>query len=286
MDATVGGATGWRLLTFAAAPQVPAALFASQWRTTGTGSSVIRDGTPDRWTGALSATGGSVVTAGSAALADWPTANALRVPSAAGESACLIQRTDLAVQAIGESRFYRVYMDVRVPDDSSDAASHPFQDGNAASNTNWMVEIYHDTPVANTWRLSIWPGNGTQANPNYQRWTSLTNLTKGVTYRIEWQVRRTGAATMEIHVRVYNGAGVLVLGDADFVELDGAGSVSLANNPQLGIYDQNSIGTWLNAGCNQSGWTGAGTMYAYQGAVAVSGTDWLGAYNAATEANF
>lgn len=267
-------------LAYAVVSPAPTVLWAAQWRTTGTGQAHVGDG------GRFNAGsfGGSVVAAVS--LPDWPTANALRVPSATGEGWAMPQKTNLAAQGIGETRYYRVYLNIQVPDDSSDPASHPLQDGNAASDTSWMVEVYHDVAATNgLWRLSFWPGNGTQSVAANQRWTALTNLTKGATYRVEWSVTRTGTATMELHARVYNGAGTLVLGDSDFVSSDGAGNTSFADNTALEIDGTAALGTWLNAGLNQSEWTGAGTVYGYQGALAISASGWCGPYNAAAEAS-
>lgn len=261
---------------------VVSVLFAAQWRTGGTDSAAILDGT--RFT-TRGGTGGSVVTAASAGLTDWPTANALRIPSASGEGWCFPRKTGLGVPAVGATRYYRVYVNVQVPDDSSDAASHPIQDGNAASDTNWMFEVYHDVAATNgLWRLSFWPGNGVQSNPAYQRFTLTQNLTKGTTYRVEWSYHRTGTATANLHARVSTATGSLLYGDADFLANDGAGPGSLADNPTLDIPLVANL-DGLNCGLNQSDWT-TGGLWGYQGAVAVSDESWLGAYNAATEANF
>ena len=261
----------------------PAVLLHSDFSTaTGQTSSALTDG--GKWvefTGNGDAN--AVVAVGSEGFAsEWPTSNALKVvahdPTADGGASSQILRAEgLGTPAVGESLWHRWYIRVVTPDAMdavvTDHETHPIQDGEAISDSNWALQIL--TAATGTYRASL-EMRGSSINRHFGR-----NLTfdKDVTYRWELQVARTGDTTFALHVRVYESAGVLLYDDADFNNADNSGT--LAGNPSLTITDVTKLGC-LNAGFNGlGGTTGANgdpiPLY-YQGAFAVSDSDWLGPY--------
>jgi hypothetical protein len=211
----------------------------------------------------------------SSAGLDFPTPNVLaaraQLPTSGGGSPTeLVRTTALPSIAVGDRRGFRAYLRVMTPDafDASagaDSHTHPIQDGNAAGDSNWMLQVFTDGGGPGQWLLRFSTPAGPFAAPV---------LSKNVTYRIEWLIERS-AAGYAFHARVYNSAGTLLHDDDDFDHLwsDGmlAGAASMAfGNPTTG----------LNAGHNGVGSVAPSNLYPftlyYQGAIAVC-VDWCGA---------
>jgi len=212
----------------------------------------------------------------SAAGLDFPTANVLRVTSLAATTGyAFLRRTGIPIPAVGESRFYRWYLRVTTPNGLEDPESHPMQDGNASSQSNWLFHIYHDGGGAGFWRPQFRPAASANAYPN-DRWNGPA-LSKNVTYRFELQIQRTATNSFQMHVRVYNAAGALLHGDSAFTNQENTGT--LAGNPTFSFLNLAAL-DGLNAGCN--GIAGSSPpfpfVYAYQGAFAVGSQDWMGPY--------
>jgi hypothetical protein len=196
-----------------------------------------------------------------------------------GSSSKIPRLTDgLPALDIGVSRFYRWYMRFDVPTSVATWGSpHPIQDGPDASNFNWELETRRGTggtKVSPMWTLSNNPF------PN-NRWAALDGLDVGETYRFEMQFNRTGTTTYNLHAKVFDSAGVQVLGDADFLNQTGTGSTSLADVPTLTISKLDELRSF------QCGTNGAfqGTVagdhpvtFCYQGGFAISDDDWIGPY--------
>lgn len=234
-------------------------LFASDWS-----AGDLLDG--GRWTAIGNGRANRVV---SSAGLDFPTPNVLdaRVEFTGSMAPTqLVRTTSLPAIAVGDERGYRAYLRVMTPDAydalaGADSHTHPIQDGNAAGDSNWMLQVFTGPGL---WQLRFSTPLGPFAAPALQ---------KGVTYRIEWLIERS-AAGYALHVRIYDSAGTLLHGDADMDHLWSAGTLATAGAMQFG-----NPTTGLNAGHNGvASAVGAGlypfTLY-YQGAIAACAS-WCG----------
>jgi hypothetical protein len=169
---------------------------------------------------------------------DFPTTNVLKVVAgyrsgggAASQSPRLpYQNGRIPIPAVGGSLYYRWYLRMVTPDSyMSDYATHPIQDGVAGSETNWLFRI--ENRPNGTWnaRFDV-DATSANAHPNTHFGSNIV-LNKGVTYRFELQIHRTGTSTFQMHARIYNSSGVLLYDDDDFRNANGSGS--LANRPTL-----------------------------------------------------
>ncbi len=246
-------------------------IFSSDWTTAlGNTDAALRDtGKASAWSIRGS---GDIIVVASTGL-DFPTQNVLRINSDGG-SGGILRKTGLPIPAVGESRWYRWYLRQTHVDGLADNETHPMQDGNAASDTNWMFKVYHNAGGAGHWTPQLWAGNGIQAWPN----TNFTGpvLDKHVTYRVEVQAHRVGATTYQLHIRIYNSANTLIAQDSDFQNGDNSGT--LAGNPTLTFRDVNNLGG-LNVGSNGIFPAHSSAfLYGYQGGIAVSASGWIGPY--------
>lgn len=258
-------------------------LFSSDFSTAlGTSTTALSDG--GRWT-QLIGNGRANSVIGSAGL-DFPTANVLdaraqRATSSGGSPTQLVRITSLPVIAVGEQRGFRVYMRVMTPDafdatPGADSHTHPIQDGNAASDSNWMLQVFTEQGGAGQWRLRF-------ANSVAPFTPPL--LRKFVTYRIEWVIHRINTTQYNLHARVYappaggwtpGSVGTLLYDDDDFAHAWGAGS--LADAPAISFQNVNNT-NGLNAGHNGVGSTVAADLFPftlyYQSGIAVC-SGWCG----------
>lgn len=192
----------------------------------------------------------------------------------------LLQNRTLSVPAVGESRFYRWYQRVVLSDSETgytDDETHPFQDGNDAGDTNWMLHVYHQGQAgsaANQWTPSI----PTETNINGQ--FQGPHLDKGVTYRFEFRVNRTADTTLTMDVRIYDTSNNLLYTGANFLQEGGAHpaitAVTHAVNPNGGAASLGQINAGLN-GLDEM--TVDAILYMYQGCVCISSTTWCGPYS-------
>jgi uncharacterized protein YjdB len=252
-------------------------LFSSDWGTgTGTSEDVLFDrqgATP--WNMRIG--NGRLNAVVSSSGLDFPTPNVLRVTagyrSGGGAAAENIRLNDgLPLLNIGQSRYYRWYIRVVIPDSyTSDDQTHPIQDGTNGSVTNWMFQVFAER---GSWNLS-WHSGG--AWPN-NRFICRTPLPKGRTYRVEMRMTRTGSSTMTMAARAYDTQGNLVCGETDFLNVDG--SRTMASLPSLSIANPD----WFRG--FQVGFNGLNTgtesefpmVLYYQGAVCIRSDTWCGAY--------
>lgn len=258
-------------------PVVPV-VWSSSWRTLGSSETAILD--EGLWT----RIGGAGLAVVPSTGLDFPTSNVLQVNALAGVSGfALVQKDGLPIPAIGQSLWYRWYFRATWPDNLSDAGSHPVQDANAASGTNWMFNVYHNVGGAGWYTPTFWPGNGIQVNrPGDQmnRWIG-PRLPKHQTHRFELQVHRVGERTWQLHVRIYNSANQQIASDSAITNNDptfSPGRMTLADLPTFTFRDVAAL-QGLNAGNNGiSAPAPFPFVFAYQGGFAVSTVGWIGAY--------
>lgn len=234
-----------------------------KYATTGTSDNVLMGVGETFPFNSRSGTGGEVL---SAAGLDFPTTNCLRVP---WTTFTFIRKNNFTALASGANRNHRWYFRCAWPNGTSDSQTHPMQDGNSATEANWMHLVYN---LTDAWRPALWAGNGRQAYPN-NNWTAdALSLAKNATFRVEVQEVRVSASTYRLHIWIYNSSNVQVASDSDFYRTD-SGSVLLSTNP---LFSNMNEGTGtadglvgFNAGCNDTG-AEAGN-FAYEGAFAVVG---------------
>ena len=225
-------------------------------------------------------TGNEVVPA---AGLDFPSANVLAVVAEDGDndgdaSSNILRLNQLPVPAVGESLYYRWYIRVTTPDAhdaiATDPETHPIQDGFTIADTNWAFQII--TSDDGTWVASY--ELDSNLNPGDLRYIGRNvAFEKNVTYRFELQVHRISTSQFNLHSRVYDADGTLLLDDEDW---ESAGrETSLAENPALTFKAVQNL-NGLNAGFNGLGGPSTlmpFTMY-YQGAFCVRTDDWCGPY--------
>ena len=217
---------------------------------------------------------------------DFPTPNVLRVTALGATSGfALLRVAGLPVPAVGQSRYYRWYNRMVLTDDieTSDDETHPHQDGNSASDSNWLMHVYHDAPTAARW-MPQFRGNGPFPDDRFGGDTGVApigpQLQKNVTYRIELRITRTGASTFTMDVRVYDSANVLLYDADDFMNqmrtnIITSRSFNIGNLSNMGQFNAGLNG--LGTGSTAPWWPAS--VYMYQGGIAISGTDWLGPYS-------
>lgn len=196
----------------------------------------------------------------------------------------------IAIPAVGESLYYRWYYRHMQPEVLyGDFQTHPFQDGNAQGDTNWMWLVYHYgmsepsypfTPASNQW--CIGPQFNATAFPNLR--TFAPPLQRALTYRVEQRIHRIGATTFNYYLRVYDEAtsmDVPVVSEVDLVKENGAAW----DNPTLTFHNVNNL-AGINFGNNGIGsnapvppWP---ILHSYQGGLAVTSDDYCGRYGTMT----
>ena len=253
-------------------------LFHSDWGTAlGNSNQARTDG--DRWN-ILADNGGGLEVVDATGLG-FPSANVLRVTameSAAGFAR--LARTGLGVPPAGTSIWYRWYYRNEVPS-TADNSTHPIESGQTGGlEWSFNVQVQDNT----SWRPELRPG-GDQQDVNRARWTGPV-LDTGVTYCFELQVDKVDDTSVRAHVRLYDAAGTLLAGDADFNNHSGGiaatQQMTLADAPLL--HFSTTGGTTLDelrAGNNGlSAAPGYGqVLFAYQGAFALCANGWCGPYS-------
>lgn len=244
-------------------------IWSSDWSTAlGTTNAALTDGS--RW----SMVGGQGLEVISATGLNFPTPNVLRV-TARGETTgyAFLRKTGLPIPQVGESNFYRWYFRATMPDGLEDPETHPFQDGNAASQSNWLFHVYHSAGTG-MWRPQLRARTDANPWPN-DRWSGPA-LRKHETYRFEVQIARVGPNAFKMNVRVYDAAGAQVHGNESFANDNR--TATLASNPTFTFWSLPNL-EGLNAGNN--GIAGSPTwpfIYGYQAGLAVCRGDWCGPY--------
>jgi hypothetical protein len=267
---------GYTIESSAAPPPPPAGvLFHSDFSTaTGTSSAALRDTSKaNPWDLA----GGQGLDVIASTGLDFPCANVLRVTATAASSGfATLRNSGMPLPANGQSRWYRFYARYTFPDGLEDQQTHPVQDGGAGSQINWEWAVLHN--LGGNGRFT--PSLQLHSNNPFAdyRWNP-TPLNKGQTYRYEWQILRVSDTTFQMHVRIYDSAGTLVLSDADYRNEGNTRTLAAVPTPTMLFNNVNNL-DGLNAGCNGISGTNPPFpfVYGYQSAFAVSGTDWIGPY--------
>jgi hypothetical protein len=280
--AAVGNVSGSSSVTVNAAPPPPPPppgdrqyVFTSDFSTAlGTSSAAVTDG--GRWN--IQATTAETMRIISSAGLGFPSSNVMEmIATSARQGFAIIRKTGMSIPAIGESRYYRWYIRVAMPDGLSDYNTHPIQDGNAASQTNWMFLVIGQggpgSVPAGHYQPEFWANSAPYPN---QRWYG-PDLPKNQTYRYELQIHRVDATQFRMHVRIYNSSGTLVADDDDFRNYDVG--ITLATNPLFPLTAAANL-DGLNAGNNGIANLPANSnfTYAYEGGFAVCSGDWCGPY--------
>jgi hypothetical protein len=253
-------------------------LFFTDWRTaTGNSNAAVTDG--GKWNIVSNGSTETMNVIPSTGL-DFPSTNVFQmIATERWQGFGIVRKTGIPVPAVGESRYYRWYIRMMQVDNLADEQTHPIQDGNAASDTNWMFVVYNGGGATGVprgqWQPQFW-SEGTGGNN--ARWYGPF-LTKNQTYRVELQIHRIGSSTYRMHVRIYNRAGTLIASDADIRNI--GNSMNLASNPTLNFNNVNNL-DGLNAGNNGIGAPAPFPFtYAYEGCFAVRRDDWCGPYTGA-----
>jgi len=255
----------------------PAFEFTTAWAdSTGSSSTALRDGTT--WD-SVSGSNTNVSVIASTGL-DFPSTNVLSVQTlwnGLGSSSRTIRKTGLGTPAISDTRYYRFYLRVTVPDGIEMGTPHPVQDGFDAATSNWLFEMRQGdtagkyTPVLQS-RSTAFPNT---------RYAVLNGLDRGETYRIEIRITRTGSTTYTQSIRIYDSTGTLALDDSDFLNQTGTGATALSTQPTFTLNDAAYLDgfTMGTNGAFQGSVSGDHPLqFCYQGAAAISDADWCGVY--------
>ncbi|HYC52480.1 MAG TPA: hypothetical protein VEB19_15315 [Gemmatimonadaceae bacterium] len=279
--------------TFAAQPTPVAqgVVFHSDWNTgTGTTEAVKRDtGSATPWSG-VRGNSSVVETRVSAGIdAAWPTANAFVIRVPAGQNSLGFAWSQpyisLGAPASGDDRFFRLYTAMLWAD------SHGHGNTAFGSTVPGSGNVEHGVESADVGGS----GGGDGFNPMWlcngngvwmMAWRDINTgqrfvcdtvlLNKFATYRVEWHCAY-GAATYSVQLRVYNGAGTLMLDESDMV----GNGTTMANSTFAYVPSEHQE---FRIGCNgpTSNYPDTGTQpgdaFRAHGAVAISYSDWCGPY--------
>jgi len=179
--------------------------------------------------------------------------------------------------AIGESLFYRWYVRNGVTDAGFGGTDwHPIvadRGGTYATPIGAWQNLFYVHASNATWRFvhhylsETWPDDEW-----YGPWLDLNH-----TYRVESQVYRLGAATYNLHIKIYNEADALVAGDSDFANANA--SATLADTPTFTADPNTHLSLQeFSIGNNGPGDAVAATRYLYWGGVCLRTDDWCGPY--------
>lgn len=244
---------------------------------TGSGVTAIRDGadsTTQKWPVVFGGQGLDVIP--STGL-DFPSTNVLRHTLRTASSGWQHIVTDrLQSVPIGGSFYLRFYFRGVYPDGLTDGSTHPIESFNAEV---FEFGVYHNEGGNGFYRIA-WTAGDPFATvfPNYQ-WRTPP-LTKGVTYRHELRITRTGTTSFTMSARVYNSAGALLYTDADLTNMNNTQNLAAFSGTLHATTDGFAGINQLYAGNNgmgEGGWSD-GDVASYQGCFAVRYDDWCGPY--------
>jgi uncharacterized protein YjdB len=201
--------------------------------------------------------------------------NVLRV-GAGGSTGCgMLKSTNgVSAPAVGESRFYRVYL--KYVSTSNNLSNQHFLQPNSENLPhawNWRWQRPSNGRVALEWILV----NQVQGWPNTAAVFSIT-LNVGTVYRLEYELRRTGSGTAQMTPRIYLGDSDTVLYDgSDFRDIGGAVNQTMEQaNPTIRLESLEDLYTFE---LGQNGPAGASTVtndFFQAGGFAVSSGGWVG----------
>ena len=263
-------------------------IFQSDFSTaTGTGSSAYLDG------GAWDRRGGFGQEVVASTGLDFPSTNVCRFDANYSNSGFCLTQADTTALAVGVTRYHRLYVRMTFPDELVGNGDHPWQDGNAVGDSNYLIGVHYgsdDSPTHdNDWQIGVIiiedAGSITFDNGPW--------LSKGVTYRIEWAVERIDTATYNFDIRVYDTSDTLLYTSADFPADFGGGTLATRGPYDFKTAQQASPGDFFNCGTNDfetagNAWWNAAPYsgvftYGYQGCFAIcEDQGWIGPYGSVT----
>ena len=190
------------------------ALFSSNWDTAvGTAASAVTDG--GRWPNYWEFNGGSGVQLLSVVSGGPNGHNALRVQQRGSSFAANVQVDNIVPP--GSDYYVRFYMR---NDDTSNSGDHIVTvDTWNYSNLTYLRK--YGGPVSYDWVLSLY---GCGYTYPIGHWGPGVPLLNGRWYRFEYYVHYTDATHVQVHPRVYDDTGVLILSDANFLQSDFGGT--------------------------------------------------------------
>lgn len=252
-------------------------LFHSDWSTAlGVTAAALRDtGKAKPW-GFHGGSTGSIVTAASLGLTNWPTANAFRCQRQTHQMS-----VDIGAPSAGSARHFRYYLQVTY-DDTHGAASngmieHGVETADALDGGGDGMNFYRIPRNNGTW----FPGFR-EISTGYRYIAPGLSLLKNHTYRLEWRLAY-GASTYTVQVRIFNASGVQVASDEDFHRVLPAPESTGAKLGSESFAYTASDHRYFRVGCNGPssnfplGGDASDTLFVH-GAVAISTTDWCGPY--------
>ena len=247
------------------APYTP--VFFSDWRTApvGTISTSVNDG------GKWSILGNvNEVVANSGLNLSLGLTNVLRVPGATGG---ITRKAGMPVMQVGVPRNYRLYFRNDMAYPTTDTQTHPFQDGNAGSQSSWTVNFLN-TVSAGQIQIEAAVNSLPQGTGAIASWRG-PNLTKGTWYLLDWQIIYRTSTTFNYYIRISDVNGNVLYDSDDFMGggYGGYPSMSLATFNNSYTFNPSATGgisasDGLNIGTNDNA-AEFGTNYGYQAAVAV-----------------
>jgi hypothetical protein len=266
-----GAPTGLRVSS-----QSGAAVFTSNWDTaTGTSTNAVTDG--GRWPNYWEFNNGTSVQLLSVVSGGVNGHNALRVQQRGSTFAANLQIDNVLPQS--KDYYLRFYMK---NDDTSNAGDHIVTvDTYNYSNLTFMRKY----GSASTWNFvaSLY---GCGYTYPIGHWGPASSLVNGQWYRFEYHVDYTTANRVQIHPRVYNAAGQLILSDAHFLQSD-VGEASWNGRSDWTLASYYAAGNtfcvnpgWMNdLGLGNNGQQGAGDTgkYWYFSGVEIRTDRWPGA---------
>ncbi|HET9360189.1 MAG TPA: Ig-like domain-containing protein, partial [Vicinamibacterales bacterium] len=190
------------------------ALFSSSWDTAvGTAASAVTDG--GRWPNYWEFNGGSGVQLLSVVSGGPNGHNALRVQQRGSSFAANVQVDNIVPP--GTDYYVRFYMR---NDDTSNSGDHIVTvDTWNYSNLTYLRK--YGGPVSYNWVLSMY---GCGYTYPIGHWGPAVPLLNGRWYRFEYYIHYTDATHVQVHPRVYDDTGVLILSDANFLQSDFGGA--------------------------------------------------------------
>lgn len=231
------------------------------------GVTILCKGDGGKWRIALSSDQHNVGDVVLGSEAGFPSANALRITPNANQSALRLVKDDLGPIPENTSRYYRFHfrLDHRSIGDNT---NHPIETNNLLGAISWAFRS--NVTSDSTWTAQLRLQGGSVAI------FETPTLRQGTPYRVEFQLARLAGQSFNVHARIYDAAGTLLYGDADWRNWSGAGT--LASNPvvSLSLEGLTSVSVGLN-GISNTDWHPS-LLYGYQGAFCIRHDTWCGPY--------
>ncbi|MGH7676973.1 MAG: MSCRAMM family protein [Gemmatimonadaceae bacterium] len=272
------GGTANVSFTAEAMPAGGSILFQSDWKNAALGTSTASKSDGGKW----NLLGGFGQECVDAAGLGFPSAKVCKfVANRQNSGFALNRKTGLPVIAVGTTRFYRWYVRMTFPDPLVGNGDHPWQDGNAVGDCNFIVGVHYGSDVGPA-RNGQWQiGMTFILNPN-GAFDNGPWLNKGQTYRVEMALNRLTTTTYAVQIRVFDGSSTTPLfTEADFPADFGGGTIG-TRAPYTFAHIENTDG-W-NCGTNDfetagNDWWTTTFDYGYQGCFAIGdNTGFLGPY--------